>query len=371
MASQPTTNASPVRGSSSSSSSTSTSLTSTPTAPTAQQPPSRTPATTTQQSASTSTPASLFTASVPVITSQPLPATATPATATPSTVPLMRIIIPAISAVAGIFVFLLVYYLYRRYQRRQQLKEAPLPAKRTPVILERRRAQSMYRCEMPRTPSNAEYDSLIAPITSPPNAASYIPFPSKADNIFDGVYTQPSLPASASVLSLEKHPSTPPDELVKDTFRYTPHGSPQFLQLPSYARRDSRPVARHSRPVSMVSVASRHSTHSIATMRSGQHPGSGLRGAPHKNNMNIVLPRPLGPNSRTHSTYNTLVGEPLSVHLQHKSSTRVIPPLPWNEHGELRYRSDTPRHGVREGVWVYAVTSIASLRAPLANICLP
>ncbi len=292
----------------------------------------------------------------------------------------MKIIIPVVSAVAGTFVILMASYFYRRYQRRRQLREAPLPAKRTPVILERRQAQSMYRFE---TPNNHEYDSLMAPITSPPDylgSKSYLPFPSKSTNTFDGAYTHPSLTpsasasasmtplasTSASVSSLERQPSTvslptPPHEHVKGT---SAGEYPHFLQqpfTPPHARRDLRPVALHSRAVSMISVASRHSTYSLAAMRSGQYPGSGgiLRGAPHKNNMNIVLPQPLGPSSLPNSIYHMQHGESPPMHLQHMGPKGgVSPPAQglWNENGEIPLRSNTYRDSMHEGECTRAVT---------------
>jgi len=428
MASQSTTNTSPVQGPSSVSPSPSASSTS---APAAQQPFSSTTPTLTsaispsspnlspsqqtqvspQQSVLTSAPASLSSASqvasAPVATSQPLPSTATPSSSQPSLVgngasnvprpeadqgPVnLKIIIPVTSAVAGLFFFLLLYYFYRRHRRRRQLKEAPLPAKRTPVILERRRAQSMYRFEQPQTPNNAEYDSLMAPIAIPPHylgTALYLPFPSKAGNTFDGPYAHPSPTpsapltphASASVLSLERQfstvsPCTPPNELLKDTpasplppfiGNYPP---PQFLQQPyasPHAKRDLRPVARHSRPVSIASVTSRHSTYSLATTRSGQRTGSGsaLRGAPHRNNVNIILPKPLGPNSRPNSTYNMQDGDLPSVPPQHVNPMAGISPPSWNAYGELRHRSNVSKDHTREGELTYPVTSITS-----PNLC--
>jgi len=425
MASQSTTNASPSQGPSS--------VPSSPSIPPAQQPFSSSTAliptsavspsspnlltsqqsqASSQQSVIISTSASSSSASqvaqAPIVTSQPLASTVIPSPSQSSLVDTsgisniprpeadhdavpLRIIIPVTTAIAGLFVFLLLYYFCRRYRRKRQLKEAPLPAKRTPVILERRRAQSMYRLEMPQTSNSVEYDSLMAPITLPPHnlgTTSYLPFPSKASNISDSSYTRPSLtpsasltsPASASAASLERQPSTvspstPPHELVKDTSastlhsligNYPPIGPLQFLQqpfTPPYARRDLRPVARHSRPVSIVSVASRHSTHSLATMRSGQRTGSGstLRGAPHRNNVNIVLPQPLGPNSHPVSTHNVQYGELPSVHPQHMDSMGGISPPSWNGHGELRHRSHASKDRMRQGEWTYAVTSITSL----------
>lgn len=285
----------------------------------------------------------------------------------------MKIIIPVISAVVGI---LLISYLYRLYRRRRQLKEVPLPAKRTPVILERRPAQSMC------TPNTNEYDSLIAPITSPPyhfGTASYLPFPSNSTNTFDGAYIHSSLTpsasmtpsASASVLSLERLP-TPLYEPVKGTSAinlpaltgdYPSNSPPHFLQQPfthPHARRDLRSVTPHSRAVSMVSVASRHSTYSLAAMRSGQHPGSGgtLRGAPHKNNMNIVLPQPLGPNSRPSSTYYVQHGEPPPVHPQYMGSkggmSHPVQAL-WNG---IQYQSNASRDNMHEGECTRTVTPL-------------
>lgn len=356
-----------------------------------------------QQSASISTSAlasaSLSSASqvtsVPNSTSQSLPSqptlvgngvSNTPDPGAGQPISPMKIIIPVISAVAGL---LLVSYLYRRYRRRRKLREVPLPAKRTPVILERRPAQSMYRFETP--------NSLIAPIIPPPyhlGTASYLPFPSKSTNTFDGAYVHPSLTpsasltplasasacasASASVLSLEGQPSTvslpsPPHELVKGTSASTsptltgdnPSNSPShFLQqpfTPPHARRDSRPGAPHSRAVSIMSVASRHSTYSLAAMRSGQHPGSGtLRGAPHKNNMNIVLPQPLGPSSHPSSIYHMHHGESPPVHMGSNGSTS--PPVQglWNEDGEIQHPGNTSRVNMHEGECTCVVTSLRS-----------
>ena len=410
MASQSTTSVSPVQGPSSTSLSPSAPPTS---APPAQVPSSATPSTSAAASTSQQTQASsrqtsastlLSSASqvvpTPISTSQSLPSTATLPSSQPSPSSVdnnvsntsgpdagqpMKIIIPVASAVGGLFAILLVSYFYRQYQRRRQLKEAPLPAKRTPAILERRHAQSVYRF---KTPDNAEYDSLMAPITSSPyhlSTASYLPFPSTSTNTFDGAYTHPSPTpsasltrlASASVVSLERQPSTvssptPPYDLVKDTSanilpaltsNYPPNSPPQFLQqpfTPPHVRRDLRPVAEHARAVSLVSVASRHSTYSLATTRSGQHPGSGstLRGAPHRNNMNIILPQPLGPNSRPNSTYNVQHGEPPLMHLQHMGPQGDMPPHPpvqglWNEYGVIRHRSTASRG---EGEWTGAVT---------------
>jgi hypothetical protein len=271
----------------------------------------------------------------------------------------LRMIIPVTTAIAGLFVLLLLLYSYRRYQRRQQLKQAPLPAKRTPIILERRRAQ-MYRFEMAQTSNH----SLVSPVAVPPRnlgTSSYIPFPSKGSNISDGSHTHPSLTsplASVSALLLERQPSmvspsTSPHELA-NTDNY-PTGPLEFLQqpfTPPYARR------QHSRAVSIVSVASRHSAHSLATMRSGQHTGSGsnLRGAPHKNNLNIVLPQPLAP--KNHS-YDVQYGEPPSLHSQHTSFMGGISPPSWNGHGELRHRSNASKDRMHEGEWTYSVTSLS------------
>jgi hypothetical protein len=302
----------------------------------------------------------------------------------------MKIIIPAISAVVGIS---LIFFFYRQYRRKRQLKEVPLPAKRTPVILERRPAQSISRFETPR--SNNEYDSLIAPITSSPyhlGTASYFPFPSKSTNTFDGPYPHPSLtpsasmtPSSASVLSLERQPSmvslpTPLYEPVKGTSAnnlptltadYPSNSPPQFLQqpfTPPHVRRDLRPVVPRSRAVSMMSVASRHSTYSLAAMRSGQHPGSGgtLRGPPHKNNMNIVLPQPLGPNSRPNSTYYMQHGESPPVHLQHIGSKGGIShPVQglWNGDGEIQHQSNASKDNIHEGKRTHTVTSLGLIKS--------
>lgn len=393
MASRSTTNASPVQGPSSVSPSPSTpppaqqplssSAVPTPTSVSPSPPnlsTSQQSQATPQQSVLTSTLVSLSSASqvahAPIVTSQPLPSTANTAfpEADHDPVPL-KIIIPATTAVASLFVLLLLLYLYRRYRRRRQLKKAPLPAKRTPVILELRRAQSRF--EMPQASNN----SLTAPITLPHkfSTESYLPFPSKASNITDGSYTHPLLTPSASALalSLERQhsmvsPSTPPHELAKNTSASTLHSftgnylpiTPlQFLQqpfTPPYAREDPRPVARHSRPVSMVSMASRYSTHTLATIRSGQHPGSGstLRGAPHRNNVDIVLPQPLGPKSHSVSTYNVQYGESPSVHM---NSMGGISPPSWNGHGELRHRSNASKDRMREGEWTHAITPITSL----------
>ena len=344
------------------------------------------PASTSLSSASQVTPA-------PISTSQLLLSTTTHSSSQPSLVgngvsgadadqPIspMKIIIPVVSAVAGTFVILLVSYFYRRYRRRRQLVEAPLPAKRTPVILERRQAQSMYRFE---TPNNHEYDSLMAPmITSPPDylgSKSYLAFPSKSTNTFDGAYTHPSLTpsasasmtpfasASASVVSLEKQPSTvssPPHEHFKGTSAGEYRSpSPQQPFAPPHARRDLRPVALHSRAVSMISVASRNSTYSIAAMRSRQYPGSGgtLRGAPHKNNMNIILPQPLGPSSLSNPTYHMQDGKSPPTHLQHMGPKGgVSPPVQglWNENEEIQRRSNAYRDSMHEGKCTNAVKSL-------------
>lgn len=408
MASRSTTNASPVQGSSSVSSSpsippspqqpfsssaipTPTSVSpSSPTLSHQNQAPSQ-QSVSASASTSTSTSVSLSSASqvadTLIDTSQPLPSAANPSSSQPplidntgiastprpeadhGPVPL-KIIIPVTIAIASSFVLLLLLYSYRRYQRSQQLKEAPLPAKRTPVILERRRAQF--------TSNN----SPMAPITSPPRnlgTSSYLPFPSKDSKISDSPYAHPSLNLSASVLalSLERQPSvspsTPSHELAKDSALHSltgdyPIGPLQFLQqpfTPPYARRDPRPAA-HSRAVSIVSVASRHSTHSLATMRSGQHTGSGstLRGAPHRNNVNIVLPQPLSHKSPSVSTYN---GEPPSVQPQYMDSMGGISPPSWNGHGELRHRSNASKDRMSEGEWVCTVTPITSLSLCLGS----
>ena len=236
MASQSTTSA---PGTSPVSLSPSASRTSVPPAQTSSVTPLPTSAASQASSTSTSVPASASTTlssssqvtPAPISTSQSLASTVIRSSSQPSSTPSpeadqpaspMKIIIPVISAVTGMFVILLVYYFYRRYQRRRQLEEVPLPEKRTPVILERRRAQSMYRFE---TPNNNEYDSLMA---SPPDylsPKSYLPFPSQSTNTFDGAYTHPSLTpsashsltplasASASASSLVRQPS----EHAKDT----------------------------------------------------------------------------------------------------------------------------------------------------------
>jgi hypothetical protein len=339
-------------------------------------------------------PAASQVAPAPTTTSQPQPSNAAPPSSSSSQPSLvgngvsnpprpdadypvlpMRVVIPVASAVAGMAVFLLVYYFYRRYQRGQQLKEAPLPAKRTPAILEQRRAQSMYRSETHQTQNKTEYDSLMAPITFPlhhSGAGSYLSFPSsEASHTLDSAYTHPlpTPPASASAVSLERQPSTvspptPSDEFVKDPSlpgNYPPDAPPQFLQRPftqAYTRRDPRLVARPSRPLSIASVASRHSTYSLAAMRSGQHSGSGstLRGAPHRNTVTIVLPQPLAPNSRPNSAYIAHNEEPTSVHMLHMGSMTAVAPYsltqglpPWNEYGELRGEGNMPSDRTRGG----------------------
>ena len=289
MASQSTTSAPAAQGTSSVSLSPSASSTSVPPAQISSVTPLPTSAASqasSQQSASTSTSArasvsvptsiSLSSSSqvtpAPISTSQSLPSTVSQPSSTPTpeadqSISPMKIIIPVISAVAGMFVVLLACYFYRRYRRRRQLEEVPLPAKRTPVILERRRAQSMYRFE---TPNNNEYDSLMASPLDYLGPKSYLAFPSQSTNTFDGAYTHPSLTpsashsltplasASASASSLVRQPSTvspptPPHEHVKDTSvstlpipigEYSPQ--PPTLSPTAFSTFKTRFAARHT-----------------------------------------------------------------------------------------------------------------------------